>query len=158
MENCMTRTNNRFAFSVLMGFLLFVPCHLICSGQSLRPVPEVLSTPNDSKQATVYFYRPNRIYGMALHPSIYCDGQELLRLHSGTYFSIDLPAGKHMLSSGRSEVGQFVDLESGKAYFFRFDLKKSSMFTGAPPVLLVPVPAETAKAEMKDLKIAEPKE
>ena len=107
-------------------------------------------------QATVSFYRPNRVYGIALHPSIYCDGVELLRLHNGTYFSVKLTPGKHMLSSGRSEVGQFVDLEAGKEYFFRFDLKKSSMFTGAPPVVLVPMAAETAKAEMNGLKVVEP--
>src|SRR5450755_706192 len=76
------------------------------------------------RDATVTVYRPYcRFVGIALSPSIYSDGIELQRLHNGTVFTATLPPGKHMITAGRSEVGQFVDFEPGQKYFFRFGHK-----------------------------------
>jgi len=137
---------------------------LLFSLQSIRSSAQTLQSPPPAQaaaaeihpeKAIVYFYRPDRMFGMALHPSIYCDGIELQRLHNGTYFSAEVSAGKHMFTSGRSEVGQFMDLEPGKNYFFRFDLKKSSMFTRSQPAVLVQVSSETATPDMQKLKLAD---
>jgi hypothetical protein len=108
--------------------------------------------------ATVYVYRTKvRIMLRALRPSIYFDGTELRRLANGEYFSRELPTGKHMISAGRTEVGQLVDLEPGKEYFFKLD-HKNVMVTWASeplsrqPMTLTPVPMDQARREMDGLQ------
>jgi hypothetical protein len=77
-----------------------------------------------SAKARIHVYRPKaKIVGVAIHPSIYCDGIELYRIHPGTFFDADITPGKHMISAGRCEVGQLLDLEPGKDYYFRFGHK-----------------------------------
>jgi hypothetical protein len=59
-----------------------------------------------------------------------------------------------MISAGRTEVGQFVDLEPGKEYFFKLDHKNVfiSNQTGRQPMTLTPVPMEQARREMDGLQ------
>ena len=105
--------------------------------------------------ATVYVYRTKvRIIARGLRPSIYFDGAELRRLANGEYFSRELPMGKHMISAGRTEVGQLVDLEPGKEYFFKLDHKNVIVtdVSGRQPMTLTPVPMEQARREMDGLR------
>ena len=105
--------------------------------------------------ATVYAYRTRvKVMARALRPSIYCDGIEIQRLSNGTFFSHKVPAGKHMISAGRTEVGQLVDLEPGKEYFFKLDHKNALItdVSGRQPMTLTVVPADTARREMEGLK------
>jgi hypothetical protein len=104
--------------------------------------------------ATVCVYRTKvRIIARALRPSIYFDGTELRRLANGEYFSRELPTGKHMISAGRTEVGQLVDLEPGKEYFFKLDHRNAIItdFSGRQPMTLTPVSMEQARREMDGL-------
>lgn len=105
--------------------------------------------------ATVFIYRPQAVMkGRWIHPSIYCDGIELTRLYSGTYFRADAPPGKHIVTLGRTEVGQFVDMAPGKNYFFRFGHKNIvvNAVSGREPLTLTQVAEETARKEMSGLK------
>jgi hypothetical protein len=104
--------------------------------------------------ATVTVYRPKRVvYGRMIKPSIYCDGVQLERISNGTFFVANIPSGRHMISSGRSEVGQFVDFAPGKRYYFRFGFQRwVTGFAGAPPVTLSVVPEDQAVKEMHGLK------
>ena len=135
--------------SQIMRWLSFVT--LTCAGlMAQNPSPFQPS-------ATIHVYRPKaRIKARAVHPSIYCDGVELYRLHQGTVFNSKVSAGKHMISVGRSEVGQLVDLEPGKDYYFRFGHKNLLVtgFSGAQPITLTLVAEEEALPEMRGLKKA----
>jgi hypothetical protein len=109
----------------------------------------------DTSSATVTVYRPKRTYGKMIKPSIYCDGVELTRLHNGTFFAVSLPSGKHMITSGRSEVGQFVNLEPGKQYYLLFGWQRwVTGFVGVQPVTLSLVSEDEARPEMQKLKEA----
>jgi len=119
------------------------------------PVMGQTETKAAPQTATVYVYRIKvKFMARALHPSIYFDGMELLRLANGEYFSRQLPTGKHMVSAGRTEVGQLVDLEPGKEYFFKLDHKNVfvSNWSGRQPMTLTPVPMEQARREMDGLQ------
>src|SRR5260370_12809321 len=73
-----------------------------------------------AKLSTVYVYRPQAtLKGRWTHPSIYCDGVELTRIYRGTVFRTTVPPGKHIITLGRTEVGQFVNIEPGADYYFR---------------------------------------
>jgi hypothetical protein len=104
---------------------------------------------------TIHVYRAKaHIKGIALHPSVYCDGKELTRLYRGTVFVTQIPPGKHMMTLGHTEVGQLVDFESGKDYYFRFGHKNILVTTlsSREPLTLTQVSAEEALPEMKALK------
>jgi hypothetical protein len=102
--------------------------------------------------ATINIYRPNtRIFGAGSHPSIYCDGQEVTRLHRGSMFSTEVAAGKHMITGGRSEVGQFLDVEPGKTYYLRFDFKAGRNWGGHEPFALTLIPERQALQEIHQL-------
>jgi len=90
--------------------------------------------------------------GMISHPSIYCDGKEIARLHRGSVFTAELPRGKHMITGGRSEVGLPLDMESGKAYYVRFDFRESRNLAAAEPFTLTLIPEAQALHEMAKLK------
>jgi Protein of unknown function (DUF2846) len=105
--------------------------------------------------ATIHVYRAKaHLKGIALRPSVYCDGKDLTRLYRGTVFVTQIPAGKHMITLGRTEVGQFVDFEPGKDYYFRFGHKNMlvTAMSGREPLTLTQVSAEEALPEMKALK------
>src|SRR5271169_4896227 len=102
----------------------------------------------ESNAATVTVYRPKRTYGKMIKPSIYCDGVELQRLRNGKFFVVSLPPGQHMISSGRSEVGQLVNLQSGKQYFFQLGFQRwVTGFVGIQPVTLSIVSEDKARTE-----------
>lgn len=107
---------------------------------------------------SVVVYRARAaVKGRWTHPSIYSDGKELTRLYRGTFFQYTLPPGKHIVTMGRTEVGQFVEMESGKTYYFRFGHKNIfvNAVTGRAALTLEPVDEATAKREMEGLKRAE---
>lgn len=110
----------------------------------------------EAPKATVLVYRPASIVGSALKPSIYCDGKELQRLRNRTFFSASVEPGKHMITAGRSEVGQFVDFEPGKHYFIRFGHKNwvGTAVSGRQPITLTVVTEDEARSELHGLKDA----
>lgn len=114
----------------------------IASGQDALPAPPT---------ATVYVYRiGGRVsIGVAGHPWFYCDGRKLAQIHAGTFTVAHITPGDHMISAELVKVGQFLDLEAGKRYFFRLAFRnfKSDIVT------LQQVPETQAVPEMQKLKL-----
>jgi hypothetical protein len=124
---------------------------LAAFGQRATTTP----TPETTDDPLVYVYRSQAVMkGRWLHPSIYCDGVELTRIYRGTFFKTNVPPGKHMITLGRTEVGQFVNMESGKEYYFRFGHKNILLtaVSGREPLTLTLVEEATARQEMDGLK------
>ncbi|HLJ16513.1 MAG TPA: DUF2846 domain-containing protein [Bryobacteraceae bacterium] len=107
--------------------------------------------------AAVIVYRaPAVMKGRWTHPSVYCDGKELTRIYRGTFFKTTISPGKHIITLGRTEVGQFLEMEPSKAYYFRFGHKNilGTMVSGREPLTLTPVDEATARQEMDGLRQA----
>jgi Protein of unknown function (DUF2846) len=107
-----------------------------------------------TETATIHVYRPWHFVGFAIAPSIYCDGIEIQRLHNGEAFVASVPVGKHMITAGRSEVGQLVEFQAGEQYFFKFGHKNwfGTAVSGRQPVTLSQVPEEEAQPEIRKIK------
>lgn len=104
--------------------------------------------------STIHVYRPSHVVGKLLKPSIYYDGIELQRLHNGTFFVTDVPSGKHMITSGRSEVGLLVDLQPGQHYYFRAghrNIWRRTLDMGVQWAILTQVSRDEALLEMEGL-------
>jgi|ERR1700733_7260232 len=56
------------------------------------------------QDGTVVVFRRSAFTGGALKPSIYVDGSQETRLKNGRYISLQLPAGKHNLSSSMEKA------------------------------------------------------
>lgn len=107
------------------------------------------------QMATVCVYRAHALMkARASHPSVYLDGKEVARIHQGTFVMFEVQPGKHLITLGRSEVGQLREMEPGKNQYFRFGHRNLLLIgvTGAQPFTLTEVSEETAREEMKDLK------
>jgi len=121
------------------------------------PEPEYRSsrTQYQAQSSIIYVYRPQAMMkGRWLHPSIYCDGKELTRIYRGTVFMTTIPPGRHIITLGRTEVGQFVDMEPGRKYYFRFGHKNIlvTAVSGREPLTLTQVDEAVALQEMDGLK------
>jgi len=106
---------------------------------------------------TIYVYRPHALMkARASHPSVYLDGKEVARIHQGTFVAFAAEPGKHMVTLGRSEVGQLREMESGKSQYFRFGHRNLLLIgiTNAQPFTLTEVSEETAREEMTGLRKA----
>ena len=128
---------------------------LLCLTIMLATVTTAICQSLATQNATIHVYRAKaKIKGIALHPSIYSDGTEIKQISAGRFIVASLPPGKHMISAGRSEVGQLVDMEPGKDYFFRIGHKNMFAvgFSGVQPITISIVSEEEARREMAGLK------
>jgi hypothetical protein len=113
-------------------------------------VPVVMETTATSlEDATVFIYRPNKMVGKALEPSVFVDETELARMDNGRYFALRLKPGKHIIRMTDDKKGYAVDMGPGQTYFFRIGLEMG-MFKGHGKITLDD--RERAVEEIKKLK------
>ena len=106
------------------------------------------STAN-AEDATVFVYRPKKIVGSALEPSVFVDETELARMDNGRYFAIKVKPGKHIIRMTDDKKGYALDMGPGQKYFFRIGVE-AGMFKGHGKITLDD--AERAIKEIHKLK------
>jgi Protein of unknown function (DUF2846) len=108
---------------------------------------------NDSRNATVYVYRPAAFTAMAKRPSIYVDGADIARLPSGTCLKFEVAPGQHSISSATYVDGRpNLNFESGREYFFQVKPRLARAAVGGPAMKLREVPQQEAVKEIEKLK------
>lgn len=71
------------------------------------------------QSAKFYIYRYSMLQGVAVHPTVYCDGKDVVHMHSGRVFEMDVPPGEHSCYMKDKKSGAVVNAEAGKEYYFR---------------------------------------
>lgn len=104
---------------------------------------------DSSREATVYIYRPNKMVGKALEPSVFVDDVELARMDNGRYFAIKLKPGKHIIRMTENKKGYAFDMGPGQTYYFRIGIE-AGIWKGQGKITLDD--PERAIAEIKKLK------
>ncbi|MGB7200776.1 MAG: DUF2846 domain-containing protein [Pyrinomonadaceae bacterium] len=99
--------------------------------------------------ATVYIYRPKKMLGGALEPSVYCDGVELARMDNGRYFVLKLAPGKHIIHMTNEKKGYELNMAAGQTYYFRIGIE-AGMWKGQGKILLED--NDKGAAEVKKIK------
>ena len=99
--------------------------------------------------ATVYIYRPKKMAGRALEPSVFVDDTELARMDNGRYFAIRLKPGKHLVRMTDDKKGYAIDMGPGQTYYFRIGIEMG-MWKGHGKITLDD--AERAIKEIKKIK------
>lgn len=118
-------------------------------GSSLVAVVTDAPTASDQADAIVYVYRPGKLLGKALEPSVFVDETELARMDNGRYFALKLMPGKHIIRMTDDKKGYAIDMGPGQTYFFRVGIE-AGMWKGHGKITLDD--ADRAIAEIKKLK------
>ncbi len=111
-------------------------------------VPEKPAVTDDS-ESIVYIYRPSKMVGKALEPSVFVDQTELAWMDNGRYFAIKLKPGKHIVRMTDDKKGYALDMGPGQTYYFRVGIEMG-MWKGHGKLTLDD--ADRAIAEIKKLK------
>jgi uncharacterized protein DUF2846 len=101
------------------------------------------------EDATVYIYRPKKIAGSGLEPSVFVDETELARMDNGRYFAIKVKPGKHIIRMTDDKKGYALDMGPGQTYFFRVGIE-AGMWKGHGKITLDD--SDRAKAEIKKIQ------
>lgn len=118
-------------------------------GSTLVAVVPETGAASNSEEATVYVYRPKKMVGGALEPSVFVDEIELARMDNGRYFAFKMKAGKHLVRLTDDKKGYALDMGPGQTYFFRIGIE-TGMWKGQGKITLDD--AARAIAEIKKLK------
>jgi uncharacterized protein DUF2846 len=112
-------------------------------------VTDTATASANMEDATVYVYRPKKITGSGLEPSVFVDDTELARMDNGRYFAIKVKPGKHIIRMTDDKKGYALDMGPGQTYFFRIGIE-AGMWKGHGKITLDD--AERAKAEIKKIQ------
>lgn len=114
-------------------------------------------TPVHADFGTVYVYRGGQFFGSALNYAIFANGERICKLSNNKYIEYKAKPGKLSVTAHRGgmevfkkETGLEMDVEAGKSYYIKGDLKSSIMRTRLE---LSEVTENTAKRDMKDMTI-----
>lgn len=122
--------------------------------QTPAPVQDAASaaaTPARAEgKAVVFVYRPGKLVGKALEPSVFCDGVEVARMDNGRYFVLLLTPGEHRIHMSQDNKRVDLKLGAGEAAFVRIKIAMGMMKGRGEPSL-----ADEEDAA-KDLKKSEP--
>lgn len=112
--------------------------------------PAATATAPDAGKAVVIVYRPGKLMGKALEPSVYCDGKEVARMDNGRYFVLLLEPGEHRIHMTQENKRVDLKLGAGEVAFVRVRIAMGMMKGRGEPSL-----ADEGDAA-KDLKKMEP--
>ena len=118
-------------------------------GGNLVAVATETPAAGDAADAIVYIYRPSKMAGKALEPSVFIDDTELARMDNGRYFALRLKPGKHLVHMTNDKKGYAIDMGPGQKYYFRIGIEMG-MWKGHGKITLDD--AERAVKEIKKIK------
>ena len=162
------KTNSVMALSMISGFFLLkkggdakiaaaTPVTVYAAeekrfrvdGSTVVAVVPATPTSADMTEATVYIYRPGKMAGKALEPSVFVNDVELARMDNGRYFALKLKPGKHIVHMTDDKKGYAIDMGPGQTYYFRIGIEMG-MWKGHGKITLDD--ADRAIKEIKKIK------
>ena len=97
--------------------------HFRTEGSTLTAIVDPTANATNYEDATVYIYRPKKMVGGALEPSVFVDDIELARMDNGRYFAIKVKPGKHIIRLTDDKKGYAIDMGAGQTYYFRVGIE-----------------------------------
>jgi len=142
---CMSKLQ-AIATGLSMAFCL---CLSISRAQELEPCKiEAMRGPH----ATAVVYRYRGFVGYGRRASIYVDDEKVCSLYSGRYIVIPITPGEHKLRGSDPKHGVMQQVfREGFGYYFRVMVQPTSAFQMKNFWVMIPVPPETARSELKAL-------
>jgi len=123
--------------------------HSRVDGTTLVAVAMETPAAANSAESIVYIYRPSKLVGKALEPSVFVDDIELARMDNGRYFVLRLPPGKHLVHMTKEKKGFAVDMGPGQTFYFHVGIE-AGMWKGEGKLTMED--AEKALPEIRKIK------
>jgi uncharacterized protein DUF2846 len=111
--------------------------------------------PSTDKATIVVFREHLFFYGDGYEPFLSLDGNKIGRLHDGSWFSIDVGAGKHVIGVGAlllDPASIDVTTTAGQTVYIRFELLKKNLVVPTSAGKFVQVNAAKAQPEIAKLR------
>lgn len=86
-------------------------------------------------KAVVFIYRPGKLVGKALEPSVFCDGVEVGRMDNGRYIVLLVEPGEHRVHMTQDNKRVDFKLGAGEVAFVRIKIVMGMMKGRGEPVL-----------------------
>ncbi len=86
-------------------------------------------------KAVLFIYRPGKLVGKALEPSVFVDGVEIGRMDNGRYIVVLLDPGEHRVHMTQDNKRVDLKLGAGEAAFVRIKIVMGMMKGRGEPVL-----------------------
>jgi hypothetical protein len=100
----------------------------------------------------IVFFREEHFTGSALKPSIYVDGNEIVRMANGHWFSVSLEPGKHKLqSSAKNEPASVVDVSAGQTVYVQMVIVTGNWRGGGRLLTVDSTEAQGKVAKLKQM-------
>ena len=140
----------------LCGAVFFIASARSAFAQSPEPAaptaaPAATAAPQPDDRAVVYIYRYKQFVGSALEPSVYCDETELARMDNGRFFTVIVPAGRHVFRANDKQSGVVIDAQPGHRYFLRIELATGALKGHGRVVFVQPEQGEFEMLRLKPL-------
>src|SRR5919107_1714021 len=106
------------------------------TAQSTPQTPATSQAPHSAEgKAVVIVYRPGKLVGKALEPSVFCDKVEVARMDNDRYFVLLLDPGEHRIHMTQDNKRVDLKLGAGEAAFVRIKIVMGLMKGRGEPAL-----------------------
>jgi hypothetical protein len=106
-------------------------------------------SPSGANDCLLVFYRPARMVGSAVRPSVYVDDRQIARLENGRYFSLSVTSGRHRIISTTKRAPLDLELKPNEIVYLEMSLVPGTWHAEG---LLIPALAADATAKIAKLK------
>lgn len=138
---------NRFARTLAALSLLLIFAAPAALAQDQTPAAAPAPPARAEGKAVVVVYRPGKLVGKALEPSVFVDDVEVGRMDNGRYIVLLLEPGEHRIHMTQKNKRVDVKLGAGEVAFVRIKIAMGMMKGRGEPVL---ADEEDAAKALKD--------
>jgi hypothetical protein len=123
---------------------------------ALAMMPATAVAQQELGSASVHIYRLNPFLARTVRPDVYMDGIKMASIASGSFFDIQIPAGKHFLYIGNHHAGEHQEptalvLEPGHEYYLSTAYFPTGIFYRFETQMVAPDQGRSDMAELKPL-------
>lgn len=120
-----------FSVTFAIALLISTATHAQESKPSASPQTAARAAESADKspaaKATVYIYRPKKLVGAALEPSVFCDDVELGRMDNGRYIMLRVDPGDHRFHMTQDYKRVSENLRAGQVLYLRVGVEMGMM-------------------------------
>ena len=102
----------------------------------LAPVAPAPANLPPAKTVELVIYRPQRLLGFAIKPTVQMNGKDLIDMANGYVFRTRLAPGRYVFEVDERQSGAQIDAKAGESYYLRVSIEQG-VFSGGGALLLV---------------------
>lgn len=102
----------------------------------LAPVAPAPTNLPPTKTVELVIYRPQRLLGFGISPTVQMNGKDLIDMSNGYVFRTRLAPGRYVFNVDERQSGAQIEAKAGESYYLRVTIEQG-VFSGGGALLLV---------------------